>query len=382
MKRKIFYFAVSALALSACTSEDVIEDISQTRNVISFENVVNKPSRAEDITTNNLSQFNVFGFYTSPGDEFTAHEIFDDILVKKSGTDWKYTSNDDSLRYWINKAKYYFYAYNCGNADKLSSEYGSFTLDMSNTNKLTAADRVLKIDNYRCDNSHQHDLIYASNTGENFGGILGTDNANNPVALRFKHILTKVNARFTSKFPTEYTAYIKNVSIQNIRNYGDYSGTAWQNVERREGETPYVALASANTENNPQYISVVNDTDAKGNQLYAETGTAFVIPWDYNGKDNDEGEAGEPTEGENKSETTFVSIVFDVDVYIGEELIFTKHLSGKFNPTWLAGYFYTYNIELSGKASNMQAIVFTTVTDEQGSVVDWEKDTTLNIGID
>ncbi|MDE6308863.1 MAG: fimbrillin family protein, partial [Muribaculaceae bacterium] len=67
MKKHFFYLAAGAFALTACTSEDVIDDVQTTRNPIQFENVVNKMTRATDLNTSNFKQFNVFGFYTVPG---------------------------------------------------------------------------------------------------------------------------------------------------------------------------------------------------------------------------------------------------------------------------------------------------------------------------
>lgn len=372
MKRKFFYFAVCALALSACTSEDVVEDVARSRNAIGFENVVNKPTRAEDITGDNLTQFNVFGFYVNPLDEYSAYEIFDDVLVKFKNGAWTYEETLGELRYWLNGNKYYFYAYNCGNAEKLGSEYGTFTLDMDNKKNLTAAERVLIINNYRCDYMHQHDLIYASNVGgNNYEGIEALESGNSNVALQFKHILSKVNASFTSKFPAEYTIFIKNVSLQNIRNYGNYHPvTQWQSVVR-QGERPYINLSTATTdeEGNPTNISVVNGLDDKKRQLKAVTETGFVIPWGY------QGDAPE-AEVDNK-----VYLTFDIEVRNQGKVVLTKSLKAILNPTWLPGYFYTYNVELSGSSTNMDAIIFTTTTDDGGRVIDW-KNEDIVVGID
>ncbi len=379
MKSKFFYLAAGALALTACTSEDVINDVEKSRNAISFENVVNKPSRADDITGANLKQFNVFGFYTTPTDPTTAVEIFDDVLVKRDGVKWYYTptiDSDENLRYWVKDARYYFYAYNCGNANKLSGEYGKFNLNMANTDKtLTAADRVLTIEGYRCDNSHQHDLIYASNVGgNNYEGILGLESGNAAVALQFKHILSKVNVRFSSKFPSDYTVMIKNVSIQNIRNYGDYHPvTGWQRVWRNEGDVPYINLSTAavDAEGNPTNITIVNGLDEQKNQLTVSTGTGFVIPYGYKGE-----------EGTESTPDTQVYLTFDIEAYNQGAKVLSKSLTATFNPIWLAGYFYTYNVVLSGSSTNMDAIVFTTATDGDGRVVDWQNDDKFNIIID
>ena len=377
MKKQFFYLAVSALAFTACTSEDLVEDATVNQNAISFENVVNKLSRADEITSGNLSQFNVFGFYTVPGDDYSAYEIFDDVLVKRNGVDWEYKSDDQELRYWLKGNRYYFYAYNCGNAAKLSTQYGTFSLNMNNKDNLTAAERVLIINNYVCDNTHQHDLIYASNVGgEKYDGILAQETANAAVALQFKHILSKVNARFISKFPSEYTAVIKNVAIQNIRNIGNYHPVSgWQNVHRSESDgvvdVPLISLSTTikDVDGKDTNISVTNGVDNKGQQLAVYTDTGFVLPFGYSGNE----EEGQPS--------TQVYLTFDIEVLNQGNIVYTKSLKAKLNPTWQPGYFYTYNVELSGSSAGMQAIVFTTSTDEGGRVIDWTKED-VAVGLD
>lgn len=373
MKRNLFYFAASALVLAGCTSENVVEDVAKKNNAICFENVVNKVTRVDDITGDNLKQFNVFGFYVNPNDEFSAYEIFDDVLVTRDGLDWSYTDEEgNGLRYWLTGNKYYFYAYNCGNAEKLSSQYGTFSLDMDNSKELTAKERVLIINKYICDHTHQHDLIYASNVGgSNYEGIQALESGNAAVALQFRHILSKVNAKFTSKFPEEYKVFIKNVSFQNIRNVGNYHPvTGWQEV-KRESEMPYINLSTTTTdeEGKPTNISIVNGTDKLGRQLSATTDTGVVIPWGYQGDSAEEGV-------DNK-----VYLTFDIEVTNQGKTVLTRSLKAILNPTWLPGYFYTYNIELSGSSTNMDAIIFTTATDEGGRVINWENED-ITVGVE
>ncbi|MDE7376882.1 MAG: fimbrillin family protein [Muribaculaceae bacterium] len=368
MAKRFIYLAVGALALTACTSEDVVEDVTASRNLIQFENVVNKPSRAADLTTNNLRQFNVFGFYTMPENASVANEVFDDVTVtRQDGGNWTYEVDD---RYWVKDAKYYFYAYSCGSVTKLSSEYGKFSMNMAPG--LTAADRSLMINDYLCDNTHQHDLIIASNTGatdtDAFAGILGKDKANDPVSFQFKHILSKVKARFTSKFSPEYEVVVKNVSIQNIRNVGTYnSASGWTKVERKAGEQPFVYLLNSGDVNvNP--ISFKNEKKADGTQAYGETQTAYVLPFGYSGNEDDK---------------TFVYINFELDLYFGADKVLTKVLTGKFNPNWIEGYSYIYNVEVSGSTTGMDVITFTTAQDADGNVVTkWNEDETPKIQID
>lgn len=370
MAKRLFYLAVGALAFTACTSEDVVEDVATSQNLIQFENVVSKPSRATDLTTNNLSQFNVFGFYTMPSNPNVANEVFDDVTVtRQDDGKWTYTVEP---RHWVKDAKYYFYAYSCGSVTKLDSDagFGKFSLDMDPG--LTAADRSLMINNYLCDHTHQHDLIYASNTGatesDKFAGIIGKDDNNDPVSFQFKHILSKIKARFTSKFPSEYEVVIRNVSVRNIRNVGTYnSASGWSGVSRKEGEQPFVYLLNTSDASiNP--IKFKNEKDAQGNQVFADTQTAYVLPYGYSG---------------NEEANTFVNIYFELDLYFGNEKVMTKILTGKFNPTWLEGYSYIYNVEVSGSTAGMDVITFTTATDSEGNIVTkWNEDDTPTISID
>lgn len=132
MVKRFFYLAVGALALTACTSEDVVDDVTtSSRNLIRFENVVNKPSRAAtDITTQTLNQFNVFGFYVLPDAPTHAYEVFNNVPVTNPGSGmWGY--DDKYARYWVPNANYYFYAYSCGSA-ALKDTYGNFSLDVDN----------------------------------------------------------------------------------------------------------------------------------------------------------------------------------------------------------------------------------------------------------
>ncbi|MDE6310616.1 MAG: fimbrillin family protein [Muribaculaceae bacterium] len=378
MGKYLTILAVGALALTACTSEDVLEDVAKTRNLITFENAVSKNSRAvEDLNASTLTQFNVFGFYTMPGHATVANEVFDDVVVSKTQTGWSVKTEDE--RYWIKDAKYYFYAYSCGALSLDTEKFGDFDLDMTNEEGedgvigMPASERVLKIKGYLCDWSHQHDLVFASNTGavdgDQYAGITGLEAGNMPVAFQFKHILTKIGARFTSRFPAEYEVRIKNVTVDNIRNQGDYSPVdGWTNVIRPQG-IPFVNLLDNNT-TNPQIISVTNGLDAKGNQLYVDTDGAYVIP---TAKDN------ETSTLENKT----VSINFEIELYVGSDFVMTKKLSGTFTPDWKEGYKYLYNIELSGSTTNMQAIAFTTATDAEGNVIsNWGEEPVILVEVD
>lgn len=372
MAKRLFFLAVGALALTACTSEDVIEDVAGSRNVIKFENVVNKPSRA-DLTSKNLKKFNVYGFYTTPGDANTAEPVFIDVPV---------TRQDDGTwvcgetRHWVPDAKYYFYAYSCGDVTTLTQpDFGTISLNMNSG--VTAAERPLVFTNYICDHTHQHDLIFASNTGatetDKFAGIIGKDKGQNDyVSLQFKHLLSKVKARFTSKFPSEYEVVISNVQIRNIRNTGTYNSNStpggWVSVSRPEGEQPYVTLLGSGAT-----VKVKNELNAEKAQSFVDTNTAYVLPYVYSGSSDADG----------SSTNTWVNIYFKVELYLDSNKVMERILTGKFNPTWVEGCSYVYNVELSGDAVGLEAITFVTGTDESDeAILDWTTDETPVITID
>ncbi len=354
MKKIFNYFAASVLALSACTSESVIDDAVKDSNAINFKTVVNKPSKAADLTTATLDHFSVFGYYTLPGDEETASTIFYDVPVTTTNSvDWTYTGEK---RYWIPGAKYYFFAYNCGNVAKLDSSFGSF--DMNTDDKMLPSDRILKITNYVCDNTHQHDLIFASNTGDNYGGIEGKEGNNSTVAFTFKHLLSKVKFNLKSTFPTEYTVLVENVAIRDVRNTGCYSPIStdpkWYQVTRGllDNEHPYIEMGKTSTsieEGQPVTVNIPLQTTNTGTATNPgiDTDYAYVLPFDYTAKAED------------------VWVYFDLTVYNkGQEVFTKKGMNGKFSPVWNPGYAYTYNIDLNGEAANLNTIEFTLTTIE------------------
>ncbi len=355
MKRSFFYLAVGALALTACTSENLLEEGNQT-NSIRFQNVVSKQSRdasAEDLEAKSLLQFNVFGYYLNPNVTTQGVLVFNNVPVKKKTDEnnqikWMY----DDIRYWVPNASYYFYAYSCGNISKLNSDYGTFSMDV---NASQESDRVLKIHDYICDASHQHDLLFASATGiraeaNDKGDIVSADD----VAFKFSHLLSKIETKFTSEFPPQYIVEIKNVRATNIRNIGDYwPGKDWSNQERKNMEgniDPYVQIHGTNiiTAQKGGTITNVDGTTEKVEAQIAESEAAFVLPYTYSGAE--------------------VTLSFEITVKAkdakGElQTILGRTLSGSWKPTWQTGYWYTYTISITGDATNLKPIMFTTAVD-------------------
>lgn len=360
MEKRFLIIAAGALALTACTSEGVINDVEQSsHNVIKFENVVNKHSRA-DITNDDLTHFNVFGFYTMPGNDQIAHRVFYDTDVDKTVDGWDYTTGYGE-RYWIPGAKYYFYAYSCNNTQIDSEVVTGIKYQLEMGEGIDADERVLEIDNYICNDNHQHDLIFAKNNQ----GILGAESGNLPVSLQFSHILSKVKAKFTTKFPNEYQIVISDVTIQSINDQGDYNHVkGWFNHAQTVEGQALTMLSGANT------LMIKNDMIGEGDnkkQMSVETAQYYVIPFIGQG----EGVAEENAEK--------YALRFTIDVYIDTDRVnkvMSKTLTGEFIPAWKEGFQYVYNVDINGTTTNMQVISFTTSVDEFGTPENSENDIT------
>ena len=335
MKKQLFPLALCALAVASCTSSDVIEEGIQT-NAIGFENVIHKPSRAiddgtidGDLTPATLDNVYVYGYYTATNQAGTPVQVFDGTALRKQGSGWTY----DHPRYWVPGAKYYFYAYSCADI-ALNNTYGTPTLDLINDPA-----RVLRFTGYICDDHHQHDLIYAFNEGITGNAPVAGGYANDPVNFKFNHILTKINAVFSSDFDSSYNVEISNIKVVNIRNQGNYNPKSsneygWESVDRN---TSYAAgLATS-----PQVLLGINGNNiaVKGSKTVT-TRSAYVIPYNYQLGD---------------VQLTFRIVVKDAKT--GEEVL-SRNLSGSWSPNWKKGYSYTYNIKITGTAANLEEIRF------------------------
>lgn len=332
MTKQFLFLAAAAFALTACTAEDVVDDVAtSTRNEIRFENVVNKLTRAEDLTNDDLQRFNVFGYYTK---EPVTNTVFNNVRVTKDGSDWTY----DNARYWIPGADYKFFAYSCGK----ETQEGEDACENVNA---SLNDGNFVITEFICDDGHQHDLIFA--TAE----VTGQEDGNVNVPLQFGHILSKIKAKFTNEFPDEYTVKISDVKVTNIRNIGNYnSKTGWAEPTREEDSNPYVDLDGT--------LEVDSKLDDNGNKPSESTGSAYVLPFEY---------------GEEE-----VVLSFNVDLLVSENLVMSKELTATFSPTWVAGTSYVYNIVISPDALNMQEIKFSV----EVSVDEWGNDKGENVAID
>lgn len=342
MRKSLFFLALTAMAFSACTSEEVIDESIQS-NAIGFENVVKKSSRAGDVAVSgdlgktNLDQFIVYGYYTKENLSNQLIQVFggDIVTLNKTTGQWEYKNT----RYWVPGAHYNFYAYSCADV-VLSPDKGTPALDL---NAVNVQDRELKINNFICDRTHQHDLIYART--EAYGQEKSTSGApaNANVSFAFQHVLSKINAVFISEFSSEYTVEISDVVIENFRNTGNYSPTrGWRDVDRKfENETtPIFIRLPFDTNGNVAQAAVIDGKTNKETKpaKNATTVSAYLIPFTYNDAN--------------------VQLKFKIEVKKGNEIVLGRTMTGNWRPNWTEGFTYTYNIRLTGTVANLEPIVF------------------------
>ena len=192
-------FAVAALA--ACTTEQTI--VAPQNEAIGFDTFVDNSTRAEDITTNNIANFGVYGTVTKGNNSAL---IFDNTKVEKNGTAYTYSP----AQYWIAAAQYDFLAF----APFQNSEGATWTY--APTNAQVAKNGTFSFDNAAA--AANQDVVYAYQTKTTEAALTAKPEA---VKFTFKHILSKVAFSFTNTFTDGNTSLsVYNVKINNTAKTG------------------------------------------------------------------------------------------------------------------------------------------------------------------
>lgn len=190
-------FAVAALA--ACTTEQTI--VAPQNEAIGFDTFVDNSTRAEDITTNNIANFGVYGTVTKGGNSAL---IFDNTKVTKSGDDFVYSP----AQYWIAAAQYDFLAF---------APYAERQWTYTPTNAQVAKTGTFSFNNETA--AADQDVVYAYKT-KTTAEELDASNTQ-AVEFTFKHILSKVAFSFTNTFTDGNTSLsVYNVKINNTAKTG------------------------------------------------------------------------------------------------------------------------------------------------------------------
>lgn len=222
MKKILLISVIFAALLTAC-DDTVIETIEG--NTIRFDNAfVSQPTRATDITIDNLTNFYVHA-WMSNSDNQTAC-IFNSVEVTKSANDWTYGGGG---RYWFADKKYEFLAFSPLNAQyTLDDTHASFIYYNNGAKAQKSA-------------GAQDDLIVSKVDRVTTQKQLSTDDIL-PVSLHFHHLLSRVVFNFVNDFTTpDVKLRIEDIKLTGIANSATFEFATLDNeIEFPEdGYTPY-----------------------------------------------------------------------------------------------------------------------------------------------
>lgn len=247
MKALFLWTAFAALATTACTSDEALDNVSG--NPIAFSASIGKATKAGNTAYPTSTPFGVTAYYKPEGSSSYAFEdentYFKNLQITYNNSAW---SSTGGIYYWPLKGSLKFAAY---------SPYNKATMSYSSSDGLKM--------NFSQDATASTDLMYAETT---------TDQtvSSNPVALTFNHALTQLY--FTIKTTQlGYTFRIKELTLQNVFPQGDFkakASTAWS--------------TSGTAVNYPVYSSPTNGVLISAGKEYGENETdpddrfSYVFP--------------------------------------------------------------------------------------------------------
>ena len=269
MKSKYLAVALSAVALTACNNDEVME-VNQGRG-ISFQVATEASTRAEATTTNTITEFKVWGFTGDP-----AQTLMNGIKVSKSGSDWSY---GDAI-FWP------------------ESDVDFYSVSPSEVTgvNITSSSQTITGFTVNADQASQVDLLYAVNKDEKKAEHEASD-----VNINFRHALSQIifKAKNTN---SNLKVSIKDVKVVNVVKGGDFtyptssttsqntseSGTitagtqgSWQLLSGDGSTETYAAgtdAAGVELETKDKVYDLTTTTGTGESKVY--TGALFLMPQD------------------------------------------------------------------------------------------------------
>ncbi len=258
--------AMAMIAASCSESSEIPSPDMAPGNEIRFA-ASTEYSKAGDITSTNLSTFNVYA-YTGSGD--AAKPFMDNVTVTKNGANvWTYTP----VKYWPAKETVDFYAFAPASWVGKSGPLMPVSYDAS---------------------AGTEDIVYA--VSPDMSGNAGQPNAQ--VVFNFRHALSKLTVKMSSP-DTKLKVVVTNVGMSNILTKGNFTFPSSSTALEPSAET----VGKWSDQNNPmayvlhwsQAMSDVLTLTSTPTVLTAfglgRGGVMYVIPqklsWRSNGNGND-----------------------------------------------------------------------------------------------
>lgn len=195
MKKSYLMIAAAATLLAACASNDTFKDVEEEESAITFNQALNKTTRAYIADEAGLAGeggFIVYGYKkkTSEQNWTAAQTIFNGVNVKSTnGTSWSY----DNLRFWDKNGTYNFYA-----IAPYSPTTGTYSL-VDNTAydalkfKITGAASAIS--------TASDDYLIDRDGAKNVDGAY-TGSTHDVVNIDFHHIMAKIDFKLKSTLST------------------------------------------------------------------------------------------------------------------------------------------------------------------------------------
>lgn len=210
MKKNLFLIGLAAIGMlfASCSNDETVE-VAKNQNGIQFKSFVNNSTRATDLTTNNLADFQVWGIMKKDNQ---IGKPFVGTQVNKAGGAWSY----GTPVYWEKGYQYSFAAV---------APAGVFEM-------VEAPADYQDYGRVRFDNgSGDTDLLWATNDK----GLVTWEGDVCPAAvdLTFNHMLSRVRFNFVNAMDDGSLLTVKDVTITNACTVGtvalidDNAGLAW-----------------------------------------------------------------------------------------------------------------------------------------------------------
>ena len=196
-KTNLYLVALSALALATgCSSDETTGE--NYGNVISFNAVAGKSTRAVATTTNSIDNFKVYAFTKENAADTAIYKTYmDGVIVTKTGNAWDY----DNHQFWPSTAVNFFAI------SPSTTKVNNVEDDSVNT---------VSINGYFADGST--DLLYSATMD-------ATESAT-PVQMNFRHALSQVVFKLRNSNTKGITVNVKDITISGIAHEGNFS---WAN---------------------------------------------------------------------------------------------------------------------------------------------------------
>lgn len=318
MKKQIFFLAVAAIAMASCSQDETI-GINEGKG-IGFRTSADKLTRGAEITTNNITEFNVSAF-----DPTGATYFKEATFTGKQGE--AYVSNP--LYYWPgDDTQLTFRAY-----APTTGIGGTMTLALDdNSNMLTSFSPKDNI-------AEQVDLIYATATGKK------STNEANGVKLDFKHMLSQIEIKAMNS-NTGYEYKVKGVKIAYIKKQGDLDFTKAVSETATEKGNAWSNLSKETASYTVEYDAAIELNSAAQTLMTTESGNAMLIPQQLTEWD---GTAGNTNSG------AYLAVLVNVETKDGAQ-VHPKNDNGTEEYAWVAvgigtkwemGNKYIYTLDFS-----------------------------------